>query len=366
MNETVGAPPADGGTPAVGIDLHQLLGRAPLPIDKARLQALFAGRRVLVTGAGGSIGSSLAACLRDWGVARLVLVDSHENSLYELRGQLGSAARLAYRLCDVRLGARVWALLLAERPEVVFHLAAYKHVPLGEENPAEVFGANVLGTLNVLRAAAGAEVERLVYPSTDKAVEPPSVYGASKRLIELLLLAHAREEALPRVGIVRLVNAVGAQGGVIRLFSRQLRLGLPLTLTHERMTRYWISIEEAALSVAQAACLRDSPAIVVPDSGPAVALTTVAQRLASLLRPGAEPQSRFTGLRPGERLEEYLTRADESLELSEQPGVLRVVETGGKRPDLAAVLAAVERLQRLFEKGEDERLREEMFSFVRA
>lgn len=346
------------------IDLHDLLGREPLPIDQAGIQAHLAGRTALVTGAGGSIGRCLSARLHEWGLRQVVLVDSHENSLYELRGQLGPSARLQYRLADVRFGSRVAALLREYHPDVVFHLAAYKHVPLGEENPAEVFGANVLGTLNVVRAAAAAEVTTLVYPSTDKAVDPPSVYGASKRLIELLLCAQAREVGRPRVGIVRLVNAVGAQGGVIRLFAGQIRDGVPLTLTHERMTRYWISLEEAALAVAQAACLDESPATIVPDSGSSIRLTAVAQRLAALLRPGYHPDYRFTGLRPGERLEEYLTRSDEALAPSGHPGVLLVRGDYAALPSLAETLGTVERLRRLFDAGEDASLRQELFAFV--
>lgn len=350
---------------AVAVDLHRLLEREPLPIDREAIQARLAGRTALVTGAGGSIGACLSGLLEGWGLRQVVLVDNHENSLYEVRGRLGTSPRLVYRLVDVRLGSRLAALVADCRPDVVFHLAAYKHVPLGEENPAEVFGANVLGALNVLRAAVAAGVGTLVYPSTDKAVDPPSAYGASKRLVELLLGAHAREVGRPRVGIVRLVNAVGAQGGAIRLFARQIRDGLPLTLTHERMTRYWISIEEAALAVAQAACLPESPAMIVPDSGPTIRLTAIAQRLAALLRPGYDPEYRFTGLRPGERLEEHLVRSDEALAPSNFPGVLLIREGATARASLAETVATIERLRRLFEAGKDEALRRELFVFVR-
>ncbi|MHB1133069.1 MAG: polysaccharide biosynthesis protein [Chloroflexota bacterium] len=357
-----------GGAPQSGVppvDLHKLLGRGPLPIDEKALESQVAGRAILITGAGGSIGRVLTTKLLSWRPARLILVDSHENSLYELQGQLGTDAPLVYRLADVRLGTRLSALVRQERPEIVYHLAAYKHVPLGEENPAEVFGANVLGAFNVLRACADSAVEALVYPSTDKAVDPPSTYGASKRLVELLLTAHGRGGGSPRIGIVRLVNAVGAQGGVIRLFARQIAECKPLTLTHERMNRYWISMEEAALVVAQTAFLRQSPAIVVPDSGPALRLTTMAQRLATLLRPEAEPSFRFTGLRLGERLEEYLHRTDEQIEPDEVTGLLRVGDLGASRPDLPSVVAAIGQMAELYTSGQDGELRQMLFDFVR-
>ncbi len=350
-----GAPP--------DVDLHRLLGRAPLPINEQHLADRLAGKRILVTGAGGSIGSCLAERLLAWGAGETVLLDSHEHSLYELQGRLGIGEGRVYLLADVRDPRKMQRLLARHRPQVVFHLAAYKHVPLGEENPDEVVAANVLGTLNLLRAAAAAGVDTFVYPSTDKAVYPPSVYGASKRTVELLLRAFTREVGQPRCTVVRLVNAVGAQGGVIRVFARQIAEGLPLTMTHEGMTRYWISIDEAALAVAQAACA-DEPVVLVPDVGPAVRLTTVAQRLQESLRPGAPLAIKIVGLRPGERLAEILARDDESLAPGPCPGVLTVRDQGGPRPTLAEVLAAVDRLEQLVAAGDDEGLRRFLFTFV--
>ncbi len=353
----------DGAPPEV--DLHRLLGRPPLPIDEKRLAAFLAGKRILITGAGGSIGSCLSARLLTWGAGETVFLDSHEHSLYDLQGRLGCGDGRVYRLADVRDAGKMRRLLSRHRPQVVFHLAAYKHVPLGEQNPDEVVVANVVGTLNVLRAAAEAGVETFVYPSTDKAVYPPSVYGASKRTVELLLRAFTREVGRPCCTIVRLVNAVGAQGGVIRVFARQIAAGGPLTLTHEGMTRYWISIDEAALAVAAAACAGE-PLVLVPDVGPAVRLTTVAKRLQALLRPGAPLKIEVVGLRPGERLAEALVRDDEALVPGPCPGVLAVRDLGAPRPSLAEVLAAVDRLRQLAAEGDDEGLRRFLGAFVGA
>lgn len=347
------------------IDLHRLLGRAPLPIDEAAIAAAVAGKRVLVTGAGGSIGTRLVERLRAWGAETLALVDNHENSLFELQNHLGGGERLAFHLADVRDFGKLRRLFARHRPQMAFHLAAYKHVPLGEDNADQAFAVNVLGTRNVLDAAAEAAVDMLVYPSTDKAVYPPSVYGATKRVVELLLRAFAAEVAGPRCAAVRLVNAVGAQGGVIRVFARQIVEGRPLTLTHEGMSRYWISLDEAALVVAQTGCVDARWALLVPDIGPAVRLTTVARRLQAMLRPGCEPAFRIIGMRPGERLGETLARDDESLERGPFPGLLAVRDRGPARPSLAEMRAAVAELERLGASGDEEGLRRELFALVR-
>lgn len=350
----------DGG---VDFDLHRVLAREPLPIDTATIAGQVVGRRALLTGAGGSIGTALAALLVRWGVGELVAIDNHEHSLYELQNQLGRQPGITYYLADVRRPERLNRLFGRHRPEVVIHLAAYKHVPLGEENPEEVFVANVLGTLNVARAAAEAGAQVIAYSSTDKAVYPPSVYGATKRVVELALRAFSRERGGPRCGIVRLVNAVGAQGGVIRIFARQILAGQPLTVTDEGMTRFWISVEEAAQLVAQAACLAPGIDMIVPAVGPATRLTAVAHRLQALLRPEASPSFVVTGMRPGERLHELLRREDESLAACRHPGVLAVQDLAA-RPRFAEVEAAVAGLAEMAAAGDDVGLRRGLFALA--
>ena len=321
---------------------------------------------MLVTGAGGSIGSCLARYLREWQAEQVVLVDNHEHSLYQLQVGLGREANLHYHLADVRLEGSFARVVQRYRPEVIFHLAAYKHVPLGEENPGEAVLTNVLGTQQVLAAAAEAGTGLLVYSSTDKAVYPPSVYGATKRVIELMLTSFARAHRGTNCAVVRLVNAVGAQGGVIRLFRDQLLANQALTITDERMTRYWISIEEAALLVAQAAASSGNADLIIPDSGPALPLVTIAERLRDLVCPGREIRYHHTGLRPGERLEEYLLREDETAEPLPFPAVLAVRDRHADRPDLDTVMAEVLDLQRCVAAGTEGELRRRVFALAQA
>ncbi len=351
-----------GETPT--LDFHELLGRPPLPIDIAAVARRLVGKRILVTGAGGSIGSCLVDRVSGWQPAELVMLDNYEHSLYDLQTRLGRQAPHAYYLADVRDGAKMRRLFARHRPEVVIHLAAYKHVPLGEENPCETTAVNVLGTLNVVQAAAEAGVGTLVYTSTDKAVYPPSVYGATKRAVEILLRAYEAQMGGPRCVVVRLVNAVGAQGGVIRVFARQIMAGEPLTLTHEGMTRYWMSMDEAAQIAAQAACVDDPVRMVVPDVGPPVRLTAVAQRMQELLRPEAKLAVTITGMRPGERLAEKLIRDDEALVACSHPGLRVVQDHGGPRPTLAETLEAVVQFAGRIDEGDDEGLRRALFDFV--
>lgn len=367
MNPTVAKNSAPKRPGKAGeLDLHLILERAPLPFAVDRLRASIAGKRVLVTGAGGSIGSSLARLLVEWEADAVTLVDNHEHSLYHLQGTLGRAVNLRYYLADIRTPNRIARIIAERRPEVVFHLAAYKHVPLGEENPSEVFTTNVIGTRNVLRAAADGGVRTLAFSSTDKAVYPPSVYGATKRAVELMLLAFGREQAQTRCGLVRLVNAVGAQGGVIRLFADQLLAGEALTVTDERMTRYWISIEEAALLVAQAACSVAEASLIVPDVGPPLPLTAIVERLHRLLCPETRYKVRVTGLRPGERLHELLLREDETAVDYGAPAVRAVSDLPAvHRPSFAEIATHVEELQRCVELGDDDSLRRHLFDLAR-
>lgn len=353
---------ADG---ARDVDLYRLLGRPRLPIDEPYLARELAGKRVLITGAGGSIGTRLATKLLDWQVSEAVLLDNHEHSLYELGLRLPETPGRHLYLADVRQGRRLRTIFERHRPEVVFHLAAYKHVPLGEANPGEVFSVNVLGALAAARAAHATGAGRFVYTSTDKAVYPPSVYGAGKRMVELLLLGLRDEQPDTNWTVVRLVNAMGAQGGVIKLFARQIAGGRPLTITHEGMTRYWISIEEATLLVAMAACMEDGPAMVAPDAGDPIPLTVIAQRLRDLVRPGSELAFTVTGLRPGERLEERLIRDDEEILPASQPGVVEIRRRARPGRSFDQLASQVGGLEDLAERGDEGTLRRRLFELVR-
>lgn len=318
--------------PLAGVDWDVIAGRAPFHVDEAAVSERVAGRTVLVTGAAGSLGRplALALALAAAGPRRLVLYDHHESSLFRLRQALQATAaglpddRLRAVLGDVRDARRLRRVIGEERPHLVLHLAAYKHVPWGEEDPLAFADANVLGAEAVIESSRAAGVDQIVYPSTDKAIDPPSLYGATKRLVEGMLRV-AAESGGPRASVVRFVNVLGSQGSAPETFARRIRAGEPLPITHPEMRRYWITSEHAKLLLLHAACLGERMVTVVPDAGGEIATMDVARRLFAALRPGETgPEFVVTGLRPGERLSEPISGPGETLEPAPLPG-LRVV-----------------------------------------
>jgi O-antigen biosynthesis protein WbqV len=283
-----------------------------------------------------------------------VLYDHHESSLFRLRESLAAddpAMALRAVLGDVCHAARIRRLMAEERPDLVFHLAAYKHVPWGEEDPEAFAEANVLGCRSVIEAARASGVAQIVYPSTDKAIDPPSLYGATKRVAEAMLRVAAVEGG-PRATIVRFVNVLGSQGSAPETFARLIRQGAALPITDPRMRRYWITPHHANVLLLHAACLNDpdEPALTVaPDAGDEITALDIARRLSRLLRPDApEPVIRVTGIRPGERLSEPLTAPYERLEPAPLAGLLLV--RGVPRPDAARVTAAVAKVAALLQR----------------
>lgn len=351
------------------IDLSLLTGRKPIDVDAAGLARAYEGKTALITGGGGSIGSSLAEFLVRSGVAELTLFDNSEHSLFHLQQRLSDAAQrmpIHMVLGDVRDREKVGYVLRRQRPQLVFHLAAYKHVPLAEFNADEAAGVNVVGSLNVAEESIQTGVERLVYPSTDKAVLPPSVYGATKRMVELMLKAISREgQSSTALKVVRLVNTVGAQGGVIRVFSEQISHGQPITVTDEGMTRYWISMAEATHFLAQAAFAEGIEGIMMLDMGAAVKLTTVARRLWEMLRPeGGELEVRYVGMRPGERRHELLTYPFESVIRTPYAGILDIRSRRDPGHSLADIKEAIDKLRGLIARHDDGAVKRELFAFV--
>ncbi|MFN8515363.1 MAG: polysaccharide biosynthesis protein [Thermomicrobiales bacterium] len=322
-------PPPPPLAPEAQIDWNTLLDRPPLVADEAALTAAFAGKRVLITGAGGSLGRELAQFVLGYRPAALTLVDSSEAGLFALWDRLRSSnpheVPLAFRPADVRMRRRVAAILGAARPEIVFHLAAYKHVPWAEAEPSEYLDVNLRGGQAVIEEAARVGVRRIVYPSTDKAVNPPSLYGATKRIIE----AHLRETAT-RAGQVavaaRFVNVLGTQGSVGVTFARQIAAGQPLSITDPAMARYWVTPRHGTLLLAYgAAPAFDEPfSVTLPEARPEVSVLELARRLWAALGHSGEPPIVVTGSRPGERLHEELTGAGETLEAGPYPGILQV------------------------------------------
>jgi FlaA1/EpsC-like NDP-sugar epimerase len=286
------------------VDILQLVGRQPVKHDLLDARRLVEGRRVLVTGAAGSIGSRLVEHLLNLGVARVVAFDWWETGLFHLINRLDDE-RLAPVVGDVKNVHRLERVFEAERPELVFHAAAYKHVPLMEDNPSEALANNVLGAENVLKQAIASGASHAVYVSTDKAVRPANIMGATKRLGELLLGDLARESGATKLTAVRFGNVLQSNGSVMETFRRQIEQGGPLTVTHEDVTRFFMTIDEAANLIVQSAILGANGDICVLDMGEPVRIMDLARSLVRVTAP--EVRIEVTHLRPGEKLYEELT-----------------------------------------------------------
>jgi FlaA1/EpsC-like NDP-sugar epimerase/lipopolysaccharide/colanic/teichoic acid biosynthesis glycosyltransferase len=292
------------------IDINQLLHREPVAIEQSEVAAYLSGAQVLVTGAGGSIGSELCRQIARFKPAEIILLGHGENSIAEI----GLDLRLSFpdlathqAILDVRDLDRVKHAIKAYRPQVIFHAAAHKHVPIMEADAQEAIANNVLGTWNVLRAAEEYGVERFVLISTDKAVNPTCVMGATKRMAELLMVAAAQRTGHAYMA-VRFGNVLGSRGSVIPIFQRQIAAGGPLTVTHPDMCRYFMTIPEAVQLVLQASVLGQGGEVFVLDMGQPVRILDLATDLIKLsgLEPGRDIEIAYTGVRPGEKLNEEL------------------------------------------------------------
>ncbi len=316
------------------IAVEDLLGRPQLALDRGGMERLIKNRRVMVTGAGGSIGSELVRQIKDFGPAQLVLFEACEFNLYTIDQELaqteGGPDHIPV-LGDVRDAQRVQSVMMEYRPELVFHAAALKHVPMVEYNPDEGLLTNAVGTRIVVDACIKAGVGLMVQISTDKAVNPTNVMGASKRVAEMY--AQAQDLALlsggTRFVTVRFGNVLGSTGSVVPLFQRQLEAGGPITVTHPDMTRYFMTVREAVELVLQASAFGvDHPdyrgKIFVLDMGEPVKIVHLARQMIRLagLRPDHDIQIVFTGLRPGEKLFEEIFHGSEPPLATTQPGIL--------------------------------------------
>ena len=310
------------------VDITDLLRRQPAQIDRARVGDSLRGKRVLITGAGGSIASELGRQMARWEPAMLVLLGHGENSIFEILLELHNEypqLEIIPVIADVRDAGRIAAALQTYKPDIVFHAAAHKHVPLMEANIAEAVANNVQGTLNVVQAAGAAGVQRLVMISTDKAVRPSSVMGATKRVAEWAVLDAAR--TLGRnYSVVRFGNVLGSRGSVVPLFKHQIAQGGPLTITHPE--RYFMTIPEAVHLVLQAAAFEGQGELYMLDMGQPVRIVDLAEDLIRLsgLTPGEDIQIEFSGLRPGEKLSEQLWEAGGEYSATTHPDIRRVQE----------------------------------------
>lgn len=297
------------------VDVEDLLGRDTVDLDNSGLQNLIAEHPVLVSGAGGSIGSELCRQIIKFNPSHLICLDISEYALYQLEQELSSqglSAQLVYVVGDVKHRARLDKLLAQYQPKVVFHAAAYKHVPLMEnENVAEAFNNNVIGTYTIAEACMRAKVDKFVLVSTDKAVNPTNVMGATKRLAEMVCQG-MQGKAGTRFVMVRFGNVLGSSGSVIPKFREQIKVGGPITVTHPEITRYFMSIPEAAQLVMQAGLMGEGGEIFVLDMGEPVRIVDLAKdmiRLSGFTE--EEIKIEFSGLRPGEKLYEELLADDE-------------------------------------------------------
>ena len=322
------------------IEIADLLGRAQVDTDLEAVRELLQGRRVLVTGGGGSIGSELARQVAAFDPASLTLVDHDETHLFDAVAGLSGGVR--QRLADIRDTVALAKIFEEERPEVVFHAAALKHVPILEEHPVQAVHTNMLGTRNVVECAERVGVERFVFISTDKAVRPSSVMGTTKLAGEHLVLGRA---SAMTACAVRFGNVLGSRGSVVPTFVRQIREGGPVTVTDGRMTRYFMSIPEAVRLVLHAAALSRGREIFMLDMGKPVRIIDLARRMIQLSgqRPGADIEIRVTSIRPGEKLAEELHAPDEVQHPTTHPSIVRLEPVRVAAPVLQSAVACAQR-----------------------
>jgi FlaA1/EpsC-like NDP-sugar epimerase len=330
------------------IEIEDLLRRKPVETDRNAVRELVRGATVLVTGAGGSIGSEICRQVANLGARELILLGHGENSLFDIHNELRAERPLVEAIpvvADIRDAARVRRVFDTYRPTVVFHAAAHKHVPLMELNPEEAVTNNVLGTMSILAAAEASGVGRFVFISTDKAVNPVNVMGATKLLAEALVHDVAVRTARQYVS-VRFGNVLGSRGSVVPLFRAQIEKGGPVTVTHPEMRRYFMTIPEAVQLVLQAAAMGTGGETFLLDMGEPVRIADLAKDMIQLsgLEVGADIDIVFTGLRPGEKLFEELYSSSEEFERTEHEKVFRLHKNGrgaaGRSPDLGGLFAA--------------------------
>ncbi|MDW7760040.1 MAG: nucleoside-diphosphate sugar epimerase/dehydratase [Acidobacteriota bacterium] len=326
------------------IQVEDLLGRDPVTIDYESVRGFLAGKRVLITGAGGSIGGELTRTVLSFKPAKLAALDIDETELFDLMNRLHPLGLNVIPVVgDVRNRERMAVLFATFKPEVVIHSAAYKHVPILESFPEEAVGTNILGTKILAELAAENGVEKFVNISTDKAINPTSVMGASKRAAEELLRSMTSGKETRFIS-VRFGNVLGSRGSVIPLFKEQIKKGGPVTVTHPEMKRYFMAISEAVLLVLAAAAAGEGGETYVLDMGEPVKIVDLARDMIRLSRfePDVEIPIVYTGLRPGEKLFEELLGAEEGSEPTDHPKIFRA--RSSRKSDGKKLLEKVERL----------------------
>ena len=357
------------------IQIEDLLGRDAVQLDNTAVDTFLSGKTVMVTGGGGSIGAELCRQIARHNPRRLVIVDIYENNAYDIQQELiyeyGSRLHLSVEIASIRDEHRVRQLFAQYRPDVVFHAAAHKHVPLMENNPQEAIRNNVFGTLHLVRAAEEFGVGKFIQISTDKAVNPTSVMGASKRLCEMILQSRKGQGGCTTFAAVRFGNVLGSNGSVVPLFKHQIAAGGPVTITDKRIIRYFMTISEAAQLVLLSGAMAKQNELYVLDMGRPVRILDLAENLIRLagLTPYRDSDIVETGLRPGEKLYEELLIASRDIETTDndkiiierQPGItpaeleekLSVLSAALAEDDPAAIREAMHRVVPSFHEPEE-------------
>ncbi len=347
------------------VAIEDLLRREPVRLDETAIAEKIRGRVVLVTGAGGSIGSELCRQVSRYEPERLLLVERAENALFEIHRELTATfpgvtcVPVIGDVCDVERMGNVFG---QHRPALVFHAAAHKHVPMMEWNPGEAVKNNVVGTYTVAKLAERFKVETFVLISTDKAVNPTSIMGATKRLAEMCTQALA-QRSRTRFLAVRFGNVLGSAGSVVPIFREQIARGGPVTVTHPEMKRYFMTIPEASQLVLQAATMGRGGEIFILDMGEPVKIVDLAKDLITLsgLHPGEDIEIQFTGIRPGEKLFEELSVADEQADKTAHP---KIFIGRLKSRDLGDLEERLDELAELANKGDGEEVRRRLAELI--
>lgn len=311
------------GTDMRGLQVRPLIGRPEMHVVSREAAHTIAGKRVLVTGAGGSIGSELCRQIQGFSPESLVMLDHDESNLHRLELEITGQGLLdtdATVVADIRDRARIHQVFREHRPQIIFHAAALKHLPVLERHPCEGVKSNVLGTHNLVDAALAHRVQKLVLISTDKAADPSSVLGATKRLAEMVLSDHQQGDT--QLASVRFGNVLGSRGSLLYVIKQQLASGRPVTVTHPDVTRFFMTVEEAVGLVIEAAHMADEAGTFVLDMGEPVRIVDIVERFALMLN-ARRAEIEFTGLRPGEKLHEELFGSTEDVEATSHPRIAR-------------------------------------------
>ncbi len=340
---------------------EDLLGRETVEFDEAEIARFLDRRTVLVTGAGGSIGGEICRQVGRFNVKRLVLLGRGENQIYEIERELRAlypARDVVPVIVDVRDADALARAFRQYRPEIVYHAAAHKHVHYMEAFPSEAVKNNIVGTRNVIDAAAAAGVARVVMLSTDKAARPGGVMGASKRFAEFLMASRNDSQGNPKLISVRFGNVLASRGSVVPLFIAQIRAGGPVTVSHEDATRYFMSLKEACMLVIQASLMGEGGEIFILQMGEPIRIAELARDLIALSgHKAGDIKVEFVGLRPGEKLHESLVADGEETVASRHPHILR---TTSRVPSRERLDAALEKLAALAAQGDDDAVRAEL------